>query len=162
MAQEQLIDYLREKTKGKMLMTPEQLASEIGISAKQQSKLRQDNKFPIPHKNIGRLVYYSIYDVANFLLNGETNPIDEKTEQMLEQAKPVETVKKRAKNTDSRVQDLSHIFMLRAFATALEQRATRMLQLAQNLLNYANKKELADSFELKYAPKGTKKEVIKQ
>lgn len=162
MAQEQLIDYLREKTKGKMLMTPEQLASEIGISAKQQSKLRQDNKFPIPHKNIGRLVYYSIYDVANFLLNGETNPIDEKTEQMLEQAKPIETVKKRAKNTDSRVQDLSHIFMLRAFATALEQRATRMLQLAQNLLNYANKKELADSFELKYAPKGTKKEVIKQ
>ncbi|EMV5798055.1 hypothetical protein AACM93_000557 [Escherichia coli] len=162
MAQEQLIDYLREKTKGKLLMTPEQLANEIGVSAKQQSKLRQDNKFPIPHKNIGRLVYYSIYDVANFLLNGETNPIDEKTEQMLEQAKPVETVKKRAKNTDSRVQDLSHIFMLRAFATALEQRATRMLQLAQNLLNYANKKELADSFELKYAPKGTKKEVIKQ
>ncbi|HGG0597206.1 TPA: hypothetical protein ACJFI9_000646 [Enterobacter roggenkampii] len=162
MAQEQLIDYLREKTKGKMLMTPEQLANEIGVSAKQQSKLRQDNKFPIPHKNIGRLVYYSIYDVANFLLNGETNPIDEKTEQMLEQAKPVETVKKRAKNTDSRVQDLSHIFMLRAFATALEQRATRMLQLAQNLLNYANKKELADSLELKYAPKGTKKEVIKQ
>lgn len=162
MAQEQLIDYLREKTKGKMLMTPEQLASEIGISTKQQSKLRQDNKFPIPHKNIGRLVYYSIYDVANFLLNGETNPIDEKTEQVLEQAKPVETVKKRAKKTDSRVQDLSHIFMLRAFATALEQRATRMLQLAQNLLNYANKKELADSFELKYAPKGTKKEVIKQ
>lgn len=162
MAQEQLIDYLREKTKGKMLMTPEQLATEIGISAKQQSKLRQDNKFPIPHKNIGRLVYYSIYDVANFLLNGETNPIDEKTEQMLEQAKPVETVKNRTKKTDNRVQDLSHIFMLRAFATALEQRATRMLQLAQNLLNYANKKELADSFELKYAPKGTKKEVIKQ
>lgn len=162
MAQKQLIDYLREKTKGKMLMTPEQLASEIGISAKQQSKLRQDNKFPIPHKNIGRLVYYSIYDVANFLLNGETNPIDEKTEQVFEQAKPVETVKKRTKKTDSRVQDLSHIFMLRAFATALEQRATRMLQLAQNLLNYANKKELADSFELKYAPKGTKKEVIKQ
>lgn len=162
MAQEQLIDYLREKTKGKMLMTPEQLANEIGVSAKQQSKLRQDNKFPIPHKNIGRLVYYSIYDVANFLLNGETNPIDEKTEQMLEQANPVETVKKKTKKADSKVQDLSHIFMLRAFATALEQRATRLLQLAQNLLNYANKKELADSFELKYAPKGTKKEVIKQ
>jgi exonuclease I len=161
MAQEQLIDYLREKTKGKMLMTPEQLATEIGISAKQQSKLRQDNKFPIPHKNIGRLVYYSIYDVANFLLNGETNPIDEKTEQMLEQAKPVETVKKRTKKTDNRVQDLSHIFMLRAFATALEQRAKRMLQLAQNLLNYANKKELADSFELKYGPRGNSSDIEK-
>lgn len=161
MAQEQLIDYLREKTKGKMLMTPEQLATEIGISAKQQSKLRQDNKFPIPHKNIGRLVYYSIYDVSNFLLNGETNPIDEKTEQILEQAKPVEIVKKKTRKTDSRVQDLSHIFMLRAFATALEQRATRMLQLAQNLLNYANKKELADSFELKYEPKGNSNDIEK-
>lgn len=161
MAQEQLIDYLREKTKGKMLMTPEQLANEIGVSAKQQSKLRQDNKFPIPHKNIGRLVYYSIYDVANFLLNGETNPIDEKTEQMLEQANPVETVKKRTKKADSKVQDLSHIFMLRAFATALEQKATKMLQLAQYLLNYVNKKELKDSFDLKFGSKDSSSDIEK-
>ena len=161
MAQEQLIDYLREKTKGKMLMTPEQLAQEIPISAKQQSKLRQDNEFPIPHKTIGRLVYYSIYDVANFLLNGEKTPIDEKTEQMLEQANPVETVKKKTKKTDNKVQDLSHIFMLRTFATALEQRATRMLQLAHNLLDYANKKELKDSFDLKYGPKGSSTDIEK-
>lgn len=161
MAQEQLIDYLREKTKGKMLMTPEQLAQEIPISAKQQSKLRQDNEFPIPHKNIGRLVYYSIYDVANFLLNGEKTPIDEKTEQALEQTKPIETVKKRTRKTDSKVQDLSHIFMLRTFATALEQRATKMLQLAQYLLNYVNKKELKDSFDLKFGPKESSTDIEK-
>ncbi len=161
MAQEQLIEYLREKTKGKLLMSPEQLADEIGISTKQQSKLRQENKFPIPHKNIGRLVYYSVYDVANFLMNGETTPIDEKTEQALEQARPVEPVKKRTRKTAG-VQDLSHIFMLRAFATALEQRATKMLQLAQNLLNYADKKEMKDSFELTFPAKGTKTKVEKQ
>jgi hypothetical protein len=44
----------------------------------------------------------------------------------------------------------------------LEQRATKMLNLAQNLLNYADKKELKDSFELKFAEKGTKQKVEKQ
>ena len=67
MIDQQLIDYLRLKTKGKLLMSPEQLSEEIGIPAKQQSKLRKEGRFPIPFKNIGRLVYYSIYDVANFL-----------------------------------------------------------------------------------------------
>lgn len=71
---QQLIDYLKERTKGKLLMSPEQLAEEIGIPSKQQSKLRKEGRFPIPFKNIGRLVYYSIYDVADFLLNGETTP----------------------------------------------------------------------------------------
>ena len=64
MVDQQLIDYLKERTKGKLLMSPEQLAEEIGIPAKQQSKLRKEGRFPIPFKNIGRLVYYSIYDVA--------------------------------------------------------------------------------------------------
>ena len=162
MAQEQLIEYLRNKTKGKLLMTPEQLSDETGISTKQQSKLRQDKEFPIPHKNVGRLVFYSIYDVANFLLNGETTPIDKETEQALENQAKIEPVKKRTRKPVSATQDLSHIFMLRAFATNLEQRATKMLQLAENLKDYADKKELKDSFELKFPPKGTKPKVEKQ
>lgn len=55
-------------------MSPEQLSEEIGIPSKQQSKLRKYGRFPIPFKNIGRLVYLSNYDVANFMLNGETAP----------------------------------------------------------------------------------------
>lgn len=66
-----LVDYLKEKTGGKLLMNSEQLAEEIGVSPKQQSKLRKENSFPIPHKSFGRLVYYSIYDVARFLLSKE-------------------------------------------------------------------------------------------
>ena len=162
MAQEQLIEYLRLKTKDKLLMTPEQLSNEIGISAKQQSKLRQEKIFPIPHKEIGRLIFYSIYDVANFLLNGETKPVDKEIEQALEtKIQPVDAVKKKVKKT-SAVQDLSHIFMLRTFATSLEQRATKMLQLAQYLLNYADKKEMKESFELKFSPRDTKSKVEKQ
>jgi len=110
-------------------MSPEQLAEEIGIPSKQQSKLRKEGRFPIPFKNIGRLVYYSIYDVANFLLNGETAPAKE----LPEEAPALTPLpkKKPAKST-APVQDLSHIFMLRAFAQSLEERATAMLSLAGN------------------------------
>ncbi len=147
-----LIDYLRGKTKGKLLMSPEQLSEEIGIPTKQQSKLRKEGRFPIPFKNIGRLVYYSIYDVAKFLLNGETAetaPLPEKSV-----ANPIPAKKKPVKNTN--VQDMSHIFLLRSFAQSLEDRATTMLALAEDLKNYANKKEMVDKLAAKLPPKGDK------
>ena len=151
MVDQQLIDYLREKTKGKLLMSPEQLSEEIGIPSKQQSKLRKEGRFPIPFKNIGRLVYYSIYDVVNFLLNGETALAKE----LPEEAPAATTLpkKKPAKST-APVQDLSHIFMLRAFAQSLEERATAMLSLAENLKDYANKKEMTENFAAKFPAKG--------
>lgn len=151
MVSQQLIDYLKEKTKGKLLMSPEQLSEEIGIPPKQQSKLRKEKRFPIPFKNIGRLVYYSIYDVANFLLNGESTPSKEVPEE--EAPAPQITVKKKATKSTAPVQDLSHIFMLRAFAKSLEERATAMLSLAENLNDYANKKEMMENFNKKFPPK---------
>ena len=159
MVDQQLIDYLKERTKGKLLMSPEQLSEEIGIPPKQQSKLRKENRFPIPFKNIGRLVYYSIYDVANFLLNGETTPTKEVPE---EAPAPQITTKKKPTKSTAPVQDLSHIFMLRAFAKSLEERATAMLSLAENLNNYANRKEMKDRFEQKFPTKGLKEPVEKQ
>ncbi len=152
MVDQQLIDYLKERAKGKLLMSPEQLAEEIGIPSNQQSKLRKEGRFPIPFKNIGRLVYYSIYDVADFLLNGETTP----SKDVLQEA-PVPIVKQKPTKAKVTVQDLSHIFLLRAFAQSLEERATVMLSLAENLKNYANKKELMQNFQKKF-PKKTQGE----
>ena len=149
MIDQQLIDYLRGKTKGKLLMSPEQLSEEIGIPTKQQSKLRKEGRFPIPFKNIGRLVYYSIYDVANFLLNGETAPAKE----LPQEAPAPVTIKKKPVKSTAPVQDLSHIFMLRAFAQSLEERATAMLSLAENLKDYANKKEMMENFQKKFPSK---------
>lgn len=149
MVDQQLIDYLREKTKGKLLMSPEQLSEEIGIPTKQQSKLRKEGRFPIPFKNIGRLVYYSIYDVADFLLNGETTASKDIPEPQVATPQP----KKKPAKVTVPVQDLSHIFMLRAFAQSLEDRATAMLSLAENLKDYANKKELMESFAEKFPAK---------
>lgn len=150
MVDQQLIDYLKERTKGKLLMSPEQLAEEIGIPAKQQSKLRKEGRFPIPFKNIGRLVYYSIYDVANFLLNGVTTPSKEVP---VKEPAPPQPSKKKVAKSAAPVQDLSHIFMLRSFAQSLEDRATTMLSLAENLTDYANKKEMMESFQKKFPPK---------
>lgn len=45
--------------------------------------------------------------------------------------------------------------MLRAFAKTLEERATAMLNLAENLKDYANKKEMMDNFQKKFPPKGS-------
>ena len=139
-------------------MSPEQLAEEIGIPTKQQSKLRKEGRFPIPFKNIGRLVYYSIYDVANFLLNGETAPSKEVPK---EAPAPIVVQKKSAK-PKAPVQDLSHIFMLRAFAQSLEERATAMLSLAENLKEYANKREMAENFSKKFPPKGIASPLVKE
>lgn len=152
MVDQQLVDYLREKTKGKLLMSPEQLSEEIGIPTKQQSKLRKEGRFPIPFKNIGRLVYYSIYDVADFLLNGESTPANPIAEPPATEPLPVK--KKPVRKASTQVQDLSHIFMLRAFAQSLEERATEMLSLAENLKTYANRKEMMESFAEKFPPKG--------
>ena len=158
MIDQQLIDYLRLKTKGKLLMSPEQLSEEIGIPAKQQSKLRKEGRFPIPFKNIGRLVYYSIYDVANFLLNGETTSSKEVPQEV---PAPI-VIQKKAVKPKATVQDLSHIFMLRAFAQSLEERATAMLSLSENLKDYANRKEMAESFHKKFPPKGTAIPLVKK
>jgi len=131
-------------------MTPEQLSEEIGIPTKQQSKLRKEGRFPIPFKNIGRLVYYSIFDVADFLLSGPTTPSTTS-----EKSAPVDPprTKKKATKPQAAVQDLSHIFLLRSFAQSLEDRAIAMLSLAENLKNYANKKEMMESFQKKFPPK---------
>ncbi|PKV47876.1 hypothetical protein CLU92_5348 [Janthinobacterium sp. 61] len=149
MINEQLIDYLKKKTKGKLLMSPEQLSEEIGIPTKQQSKLRKEGRFPIPFKNIGRLVYYSIYDVANFLLNGETSP----SKDLAQEAPPQSAIKKKPAKRSANVQDLSHIFLLRTLAKSLEERATAMLQLSEQLTDFANRKEMVVSFEEKFPAK---------
>lgn len=88
---QKLIEYLRRQAGNKSVMTPAQLAEEIGVSAKRQSELRQDNNFPIPHTNVGRRVFYSVHAVANYLLShGETSqpktvePTEEKTPRKVE------------------------------------------------------------------------------
>ena len=133
MDQAEIIDYLKIKSGGKLVMTPEQLEQEIGISTKQQSVLRTQKRFPIPHKKVGRSVLYSILHIADFLIVGEVYTEPNKKYE----PKPAPKISRSKSN-----QDLSHLFLLRAFTTNLEMQANSILQLSQNLKSFANSKEM--------------------
>ncbi len=147
MDQEQIIDYLKIKSGGKLVMTPEQLEQEIGISTKQQSVLRTQKRFPIPHKKVGRSVLYSILHIADFLIDGEvyTAP-NEKYEPKRDP--------KVSRNKSS--VDLSHLFLLRAFTANLEMQANSILQLSQSLNSFANSKDLYNNLQNKLQPNSVK------
>lgn len=132
------VQYLKAKAKGKLVMTPKQLSEEIPVSVKQQSKKREEKTFPIPHKNIGRNVYYSIFHIADFLLTGQVSKAEEKTEQ-----KPV--IKK--EKTRATTTNLSHLFLLKSFATHMQEEAQRMKNLADGLIAYEKAAELKNKLE---------------
>jgi len=127
-ADKHLIEYLRGKYGN--TLTPKQLSQEIPVSAKQQSLLRQANKFPIKHKNIGKNVYYSIYSVASFLLDDEV-----KEEPIITTSKQ-STPKKQSKLADSNIADLSCIFNMKGFVAKLEQQQSNI----NNLIIYFKSK----------------------
>jgi len=109
MFQDELVEYLRVKAGEKLLMTPEQLEKEIGISAKQQSVLRNNKTFPIKSRKIGRNIFYSVIDIAKFLSEGETDEV------VVSKKEPTQQKLTKSKNPH----DLSHVFLLRSFATNL-------------------------------------------
>ncbi len=142
----QLVDYLKTKTDGKFLMTPEQLEAEIGISEKQQSKLRKENNFPIPWKPVGRNVFYSIYHVADFLLSGEVKqeeaPVAEPVKEKPIKPKVLQPVKSKTP-----VQDLSFLAKMKFLAAHVQEQATELQSLADNLNRYHDSLELKMKFE---------------
>ena len=151
--QNQLIEHLKGKTNGKLVMTPKQLAEEIPISPKQQSKLREEKKFPIPHQNIGRNVYYSIFHIADFLLTGSV----QQTAEPEVKPKKEKPAPKKVSPPSSSV-NLSHLFLLRAFAGNLFAQAEEITNLAENILKYQNSAEMVERFSDKFKPKGTLKD----
>ena len=147
MEKAEIVDYLKGRSGGKLVMTPEQLEQEIGISTKQQSVLRTQTRFPIPHKKIGRSVYYSILHIADFLMDGEVYTAPNKKYEP--KPPPPKTIRSKSN------QDLSHLFLLGFFTANLEKQANQMLQLSQYLKSYANSKELHDDFQSKLEDKST-------
>ncbi|ELW9528618.1 hypothetical protein SIO92_002900 [Burkholderia cenocepacia] len=133
-AYESILDDLKHRTAGKAVITPEQLSHVLGISTKQQSKLRQDRQFPIPHKNIGRNVFYSIYHVADFLLSGEIQHEDEQPKQIEQKVKKPRV----PKTSTSSAVDYSHLFLLRCFASNVQAEIHR-LQVLHDFLTHIDK-----------------------
>jgi len=93
-------------------MTPKELAVEIRVSEKQQSKLRQENRFPIPNRGFGRSVQYSIHAIADYLLTGEA-----KEEPAVQEAPAPSPAKRQVR---SGLQDLSRMLLTKSFIASLE------------------------------------------
>ncbi|WP_175849436.1 hypothetical protein [Burkholderia cepacia] len=162
---QQLVDYLKTKTENKLLMNPEQLEQETGITEKQQSKLRKENNFPIPWKNVGRNVFYSIFHVADFLLNGEVKQHEE-----IKEDNNVVEVKKEPKpkmvqpksNSKNPVQDLSFLAKMKFLANHVQEQATELQNLADNLNMYHGSLELKLKLEGQLSNDKEKHEVVKE
>lgn len=94
-----MLDHLRTFTAGKEVLTPKQLESVLGISAKQQSVLRKEHKMVIPHIAIGNKILYSIHAVASVLLPNTNSQPDfgGKTDGLTKAAKTSTQSEKRTK-----------------------------------------------------------------
>ena len=145
-----LIDYLKSKTGGALMMTPKELALEIRVSEKQQSKLRQEKRFPIPHKDFGRSVQYAVNAIADFLLTGETSEEKQQKEAVAPPAKLELPTTRRARTGP---EDLSQMILLSSFVVTLEEQLTNIESLHAYFTQYIKTKSLSDSLESKLAPK---------
>ena len=162
---QQLVDYLKTKTENKLLMNPEQLEQETGITEKQQSKLRKENNFPIPWKNVGRNVFYSIFHVADFLLNGEVKQHEEFEEEKfaIKEKEPKEPKPKIIKQSGKApVQDLSFLAKMKFLANHVQEQATELQNLADNLNVYHGSLELKLKLESQLSNDKEKHEVVKE
>ncbi|HDR9189331.1 TPA: hypothetical protein QDB51_003418 [Burkholderia vietnamiensis] len=148
---EQLVNYLKSKTDGKLLMTPEQLEIETGISEKQQSKLRQEKNFPIPWRNVGRNVFYSIYHVADFLLEGEIRQDNAPSDHVVDidpsAGKQINPKLLQPNKNRAPVQDLSFLAKMKFLANHVQDQATELQALADNLNSYHASMELKTKLE---------------
>lgn len=161
---QQLVDYLKTKTENKLLMNPEQLEQETGITEKQQSKLRKENNFPIPWKNVGRNVFYSIFHVADFLLNGEVKQHEEIEENNVVEVKkePKPKMVQPKSNSKNPVQDLSFLAKMKFLANHVQEQATELQNLADNLNMYHGSLELKLKLEGQLSNDKEKHEVVKE
>ena len=155
-----MFDYLLKLSNGQLLLSPEQLEKVIGISAKQQSAHRTAGTFPIKFKKIGKLVFYAINDVVDYMLNGESQTAPKQPKAIIE---PI--VKTGMKKSSKPVQSVSHIFAMKAFASVLKEESQQLLQLSDNLIKYSDSFSLYEKLNLKLSRKNTTqkdKKIIKK
>ncbi|MCA8457464.1 hypothetical protein LGN04_26515 [Burkholderia multivorans] len=150
---QRLVEYLMTKTGGPQLMTPKQLEKEIGISAKQQSKLREEGKFPIPHTNIGRSVYYSVHHVADFLLSGEGQVPPTSPAVAQQPANETQAVKTKPVKRHREPQDFSQALLNIRFVSVLEEQRENLDHLINHFTKLVKSKTLHDELQGSLAAK---------
>ena len=125
------------------MMTPKELAVEIRISAKQQSNLRREGRFPIPHRTIGKNIHYSINAIADFLLTGESEVIAVEPPPAPAPTPPTVQLRKLRHGP----QDLSQMLLLNSFVANLQSQMANIESLHSYFTTYIKTKTLNDRIE---------------
>lgn len=132
---ENIVIYLRSVADGKELMNSIQLEKVTGWSKKAQHDRRRKGTFPFPYQNNGRLFFYSIYDVANFLLNGSQSQPQQATAAPAAPAAPtapaMKAIAKGSRSTNA--DDFSHAFTFATFLEKVTKEANFLNALQQSL-----------------------------
>ena len=90
----EMIDELKQTVNGRMVMTPAELQTVIGLSVSQQANMRSQNRFPITHQKIGSKVLYTVHAVAKYLTSSAMDNVKEAVKE-IEREKPLSRSKKK-------------------------------------------------------------------
>jgi hypothetical protein len=134
-AEASLVEYLKSKAGGKLMMSPKQLALELPVSEKQQSVLRKQQAFPIGSQEIGGKIFYSVYDVAAFIVRGKVTNAAGHSESTVRQQADTPKPQKRGAKTQP-IADMSHLFNLRSFVAHVQHEAESLTHFADFMTQY--------------------------
>lgn len=118
-----LHNHLRVMSGGSLVLTTEQLSRCLSMNPKVISRMRQERRFPIPHKTIGAKIVYPIVAVAKYLAGEEPEP---KVEAQAAKRQDIAPKTRRAVSKKAAMPDLSRKMLLRGFVSALEQQKESM------------------------------------
>lgn len=163
-----LVAYLRTRSGGKEVLTPKQLEPILGISVKQQSLLRKENKLGFPHLTIGGKILYSIHAVADMLTRpAQTDPAPTETAKnekpSASKSKAVDKWRSSLKVPSSQPVNMSQA-LLRAFMlNNIQTEISALTALTKELQTLQHAEELRATLEKKFqntsAGSNTKKKV---
>ena len=107
-------------------MSTAQLAKCLSMNPKVISRMRQEKRFPINEKVIGKKIVYTLDAVANYLLDDVPEIVPQQTPVKTK----VEPEKRRATYKQAPIQDLSQKMLRMAFVSNLENQINAMEEVA--------------------------------
>jgi hypothetical protein len=130
---------------GKPVLTTDQLAKVIGMNAKVISRMRSENRFPIPPIEFGGKILYSIDVVIAFML-GQTAPV---TKQTAPSKTRIEPQKRRTPPKTSQYPDLSAKMALRGLLTFLQEQSSTIAMVEKMVSSKIAHDELQEELSTK-------------
>jgi hypothetical protein len=143
---EEIRNNLASKVGDREFMTPTELEKYVmPISVRQQTKMRSEQRFPIPHHKVGKGVFYSIDAIVEYIVEDKketkakvvSTDINKKTQPKLP--------KKNSKGRTPNGFDLSHAFFLKNILDELDDELKKKQDLQHMLKKFVDSKVLYDS-----------------